>query len=87
MSAIDHLTWHRRAIFYAMRKHDISSLQTLIDVKVDTSINQCDVKPCSPPIYCFQARDRPRAKCFLDNGASLRRKFAGKQEWLSTSFS
>jgi hypothetical protein len=69
ISAINHLTWCRTMLFYALRNPDISALQTLIEAKMDIGIDQCDVKRYSPPIYYLQVPRLHCAKCFLDNGA------------------
>jgi hypothetical protein len=53
ISAIDHLTWRRTTVFYPLRNPNMSVLQNLIEAKLNICIYQCDVKRCSPPIYCL----------------------------------
>jgi hypothetical protein len=71
------LTWASRGL-YSLRDSNISILQKLVSRKMNIGIDQCDLKRCSPFIYCLQVRDVHRAKCLRGGQAWVRWTFAVK---------
>jgi hypothetical protein len=63
------------AVFYDLPNTNMSIIRTLIDTKIDIGIHQCFVNRCSPLIYWLQMGDLNRAKCLVENGASVHRTF------------